>query len=293
MWCKLIESYPKFTVHFHQLSSFSIPSAQPFTLTVVWEGVDFDFLINIKPKSSHLLIIGSGAGTMANEKRVSTPYFQRHSWIHDFEDSTIFYNDPTLYFDPKLSLGWGQGSKERFYLKEIASILEVLIQKISIPTENIIFYGSSGGGFMSLILAGFMKNTIAFVNSPQTCLLKWLPVPVKHVFNHSYPKMSEKEIVEKFPERINIIHFYKHINYVPKIYYLQNAYCELDVNDHVIPFINGMREMGSDCTVNKVILDFYYDVQPGPSVLPSIGGHGAVSKQETLKYINKVKSEFN
>lgn len=288
----MLENYQKITITYDQLNAFQFPSAQPFILTVVWNGVKFDFLIRIKPKASHLLILGSGAGTMVNETRVPTPYFQRHSWINDFDDSVIYYNDPTLYLDDKLLLAWGQGTMDRFYLKDIAALLEQLIKKTQIPQKNVIFYGSSGGGFMGLILAGYIKESIALINGPQTCLTKWLKVPVQEVFKHSYPNMSEKEIMSKFPERINVIKFYQHIKYVPKIYYLQNAYCELDIVDHVIPFIEGLQKMGSGCVVNKVKFDFYYLVQPGPAVLPAIGGHGALGKEDTIKYINKMKTEF-
>jgi hypothetical protein len=286
----MLEEYPKVTIPYSQLDGFRYSSTEPFILTVEWDGVKFDFLIRIRERSSHLLILGAGAGTMANEKRVPTPYFQRHSWINDFEDSVIYYNDPTLYFSEKLPLGWGQGTKDRFYLKDIAAILEKLIEKTQIPKNKVIFYGSSGGGFMSMILAGYIKESAALANGPQTCLTKWLPYPVQQVFDFSYPGMTFAEVLSKYPDRINLIEFYKSIKYVPKIYYLQNAYCELDIKDHVIPFIEGLQKMGSGVTVNKVKFDFYYLVQPGPAVLPAIGGHGALGKIDTIKYINKVKT---
>lgn len=286
----MIEEYPKVTILYKELDGFCFTSTQPFILTVEWDGVKFDFLIRLKERSSHLLILGSGAGDMLKERRV--PYFQRNSWINDFEDSVIYYNDPTLYISEELLLGWGQGKSDRFYLKDIAAILEKLIEKTQIPKRNVIFYGSSGGGFMSMLLAGYIKESAALVNGPQTCLTKWLPYPVQQVFNYTYPGMTFEEVLNKYPDRINLIEFYKSIKYVPKIYYLQNAYCELDIKDHVIPFIEGLQKMGSGVTVNKVKFDFYYLVQPGPAKLPAIGGHGALGKLDTIKYINKVKTEF-
>lgn len=287
----VIENYPKVTIQKDQLDAFQITSTQPFLLTVDWEGVKFEFLLKVKDHSSHLLILGSGAMNYL-EKRINPPYFQRHSWINDFEDSVIYYNDPTLYLGKDLLLGWGQGTIDRFYIKEIAIVLETLIKKMQVPSKNVVFYGSSGGGFMSLILAGYIKDSVALVNGPQTCLTKWLKVPVQKVFDRSYPNMTVQQVMDTFPDRINVINFYKKQKYVPKIYYLQNAYCELDIQDHVIPFIDGLQKMGADCVVNNVKFDFYYKVEPGPAVLPRIGGHGALGKTETFKYFNKVKSEF-
>jgi hypothetical protein len=235
--------------------------------------------------------MGSGAMNYL-EKRINPPYIERHSWVNDLEDSIIYYSDPTLYLGDHLLVGWGQGTIDRFYIKDIAAILEKLIAKTQISPSNVLFYGSSAGGFMALILAGYIKESVALVNSPQTCLTKWLKTPVKQVFELSYPKLSEQEIMSLYPERINVMKFYKHIKYVPKVYYLQNAYCELDMVDHVIPFIEGLQKMGAGCVVNPVKLDLYYIVRPGPAILPAIGGHGALEKTDTIKYINKVKREF-
>ncbi|MGX6442307.1 glycosyl transferase family 2 [Neobacillus sp. K501] len=287
----MLDKFEKIKIHYNQLERFQFPSPEPFILKVQWEGVEFDFLIKMKELSSHLIILGSGAMNY-QEKRVKPPYFQRHSWIDDLEDSVIFYNDPTLYLGEELLLGWGQGTFDRFYLNDIADILEILIKKSQVPFKKVLFYGSSGGGFMSLILAGFLKDSSVLVNSPQTCLTQWLKVPVQQVFNRSYPKMSEQEIMNKFPDRVNVIKFYYQKKYVPKIFYLQNVYCELDVENHLIPFMQGLRKMGPDCVVNPVKIDLYYNVQPGPAVLPEIGGHGALGKEETINYINKIKTEL-
>lgn len=56
------------------------------------------------------------------------PYFQRHSWMNEFQDSIIYYNDPTLYLG-KVSLAWGQGTSDRFYLKDIAVLIEKFMKK--------------------------------------------------------------------------------------------------------------------------------------------------------------------
>lgn len=284
-------NYPVIAIDYHRLNSLYLPTNVPFELKIEWNGVKFEFLIKINPNSSHLLVMGSGAMNFT-ETRMKPPFYQRHSWMNDFEDSVIYYNDPTLYLDDHLLVGWGQGTKDRFYIKEIAIILEQLLNKMQIPPKNVLFYGSSAGGFMAFILAGYIKESKALVNSPQTSLAKWLPVPVQQVFDLSYPNHSFEEVLNLYPERTNVIKFYQSIMYVPKIYYLQNAYCELDIKDHLLPFIEGLQQIGQGCTVNQVKVDLYYIVQPGPAVLPALGGHGALGKIETINYINKMKTEF-
>ncbi|MBJ3792668.1 glycosyl transferase, partial [Bacillus sp. OA1] len=170
-----------------------------------WDKVTYEFLIRIKPDASNTIVFGSGAGGF-QEQPIGPPIFHRHSWMDEFEDTVIYYNDPTLYLG-KLSLGWGQGELNRFYLQDIANILEIVFAKLKVDSKNVLFYGSSGGGFMSLILAGFVKGSTALINNPQTNLLKWIPVPINLVFDLSYPNLSREEVEEKFGERINVVKF--------------------------------------------------------------------------------------
>jgi hypothetical protein len=285
----LIENYPTTNISFDQLHTLQYPSDKPFILAVEWDGIKFEFLIRIKPTSSHMFVMGSGAMNF-NEDRVKPPYFQRHSWIDDFEDSLIYYNDPTLYLGDHLLVGWGQGTKDRFYLKDIAAILDILIQKAKVPSKNVIFYGSSAGGFMSLLLAGYIKESIAFVNSPQTCLTKWIKTPVRQVLEISYPKLSQEKIIELYPERINVVEFYNKIKYVPKIYYLQNVFCEIDILGHLTPFLEGIQKIDNKSLVNRIKIDLYY--LPKKGLRRDLAGHGAVGKDETIMYLNKMKTEF-
>ena len=49
--------------------------------------------------------------------------------MDEFEDTVIYYNDPTLYLG-KLSLGWGQGELNRFYFQEIVKYFRNSICKV-------------------------------------------------------------------------------------------------------------------------------------------------------------------
>ncbi|TYR81532.1 glycosyl transferase family 2 [Priestia megaterium] len=280
----MIENYPKINIRYDQVDDVVFIKNKPFILAVEWKGVLFEFLIRLKEDSSNVIIFGSGAGAK-QEHPLGPPYFQRHSWMNEFEDSVIYYNDPTLYLG-SLSLGWGQGTKERFYLKDISSLLAKLLHCINVAPEKVLFYGSSGGGFMSLFLAGYLKGATALVNNPQTCLTKWLKTPVRNVFALSYPGLSEEEVLKTFPERINILRFFHHLHYVPPIYYLQNAACEFDITNHLIPFIEGLKNMNDDCVVNEVKVFLNYNKSQG---------HGALGKHETIAYINQapVNKPFN
>lgn len=189
---KLLDQYKKINISYEELWQMDFQTTEPFILKVDWGKVTYEFLIRIKPGASNTIVFGSGAGGF-QEQPIGPPIFHRHSWMEEFEDTVIYYNDPTLYLG-KLSLGWGQGELDRFYLQDIANILEILFTKLNIDSKNVLFYGSSGGGFMSLILAGFVKGSTVLINNPQTNLLKWIPVPINLVFDLSYPYYQEKKL---------------------------------------------------------------------------------------------------
>lgn len=275
---KLLDQYKKINISYEELWQMDFQTTEPFILKVDWDKVTYEFLIRIKPGASNTIVFGSGAGGF-QEQPIGPPVFHRHSWMEEFEDTVIYYNDPTLYLG-KLSLGWGQGEVDRFYLQDIANILEILFTKLKIDSKNVLFYGSSGGGFMSLILAGFVKGSTVLINNPQTNLLKWIPVPINLVFDLSYPGLSREEVEEKFGERINVVKFFNHIKYVPNIYFLQNFACEFDVQNHLIPFISELEQLDKDTEVNQIVIDLYFDKK---------AGHAAVGKSETIEYVKKVK----
>ncbi len=189
---KLLDQYKKINISYEELWQLDFQTTEPFILKVDWDKVTYEFLIRIKPNASNTIVFGSGAGGF-QEQPIGPPIFHRHSWMDEFEDTVIYYNDPTLYLG-KLSLGWGQGELDRFYLQDIANILEIVFTKLKIDSKNVLFYGSSGGGFMSLILAGFVKGSTAFINNPQTNLLKWIPVPINLVFDCLIQVYQEKKL---------------------------------------------------------------------------------------------------
>lgn len=275
----MMMNYEEKSIDYIELDRYEVSSStEPFVLSIDKNGVKFEFLIKLNENSDDLLVMGSGS---YDPNKMSPPVFQRHAWLNDFSQTVIIYNDPTLYLG-KITLGWGNGTVERHYLKEISEILVTLIGKLNYRYEDTFFYGSSAGGYMSLILAGFLKGTTAIANNPQTIVANFWPHPVKEMIEASYPSMTLEEALSRFPERMNVIDFYKEINYIPKINFLQNVAATRDVDKHLIPFISGLNKLSSEMFSENVRLDLYSDKEKG---------HSPVGKKETIEYINKVIDE--
>jgi hypothetical protein len=269
----LLNELLKYNSTLVDFQNFELQYNTPFLLTIKWEGVNYDFFVRLKSNSNKLIFFGNGA---YDSEKMSLPVFQRYSWVTDIEDSVIIYNDPTLYLG-KMNLGWGQGTAERFYLKELSIIMEKIISKLSIGISNVTFYGSSAGGFQSLYLAGLIKGSKALVNNPQTVIPQYYQSHVKKMYSMSYSGLEQNFIEEIYRERLDIGAFFKSINYIPEVLYIQNLACTHDVKFHLNPFWNELMDLKGDFNISRITFDFYYNLEQG---------HNPLDKVDTLKYLN-------
>ena len=114
------------TCEFNELDDIIFPKNEQFGLKIKYKGICFEFLLTIK-KSNRLLIFGSGARTKQDQVDKKRPWFNRWSW--KFNESTLYYNDPTTYFYPELTAGWGVGTKEHWILESISIIIKKISEK--------------------------------------------------------------------------------------------------------------------------------------------------------------------
>ncbi len=274
----MFANYTKKIIDFEKLEKFEIPF-EPLFLSVNYQGVTYELLVNRNHHSDKLVVFGSGA---YNAEKMKPPIFQRYSWSSEFAQSTIFYNDPTLYHGV-MNLGWGQGKEERFYLEELSAILRVMMKMMNIPSEKTLFYGSSAGGFMSLVLAGFIKGSSALVNNPQTIIPNYYQSHVNKMLKAVHPTLSRQEIMEKYQERLHILEFYKKIKFMPKITYLQNLACDDDFVKHYTPFIQGLKEMDETIFNHEVSFILYANKEHG---------HNPLDKEESIAHIRAALNQL-
>src|SRR5699024_4576952 len=212
-----------------------------------------------------------------NPEVKTPPIYMRSSWIDEIEASCIFLDDPTVHKE-NMRLGWGQGTEEHFALEEIAIILEKLFEKFKFENENIFFYGSSAGGFMSAYYSILIKGSTAIINNPQTMVLNYLAPYVKRMLNYSYGINKIEEVPENLIYRLDLVEAMKHYQSVPKrLYYLQNYSHDGDVEKHLNPFLDKLKineiEFKGLCLIN------YFNKNLG---------HNPLSKVTTLKYIHQI-----
>ncbi|ENH98082.1 hypothetical protein J416_01919 [Gracilibacillus halophilus YIM-C55.5] len=253
---------------------------EPFILSVEKKGVNFEFLIRVNKSSDKAIALGSGAYDATSD--LNPPIFQRHKWMKHFGENLIYYNDPTLYAG-QINIGWGFGDKKRHYLSEIAEIIDILLSLMGIDRKKTLFYGSSAAGYMSLMLGGFLQGSSVLVNNPQTIVWNYYDRHVNSMFKATLPKLTREQIIERYPKRLNVAEFYKDIEYVPPIRYLQNLSSTRDVDKHMNPFFSGIAGLEDRVYSQAIDLVLYANAELG---------HSPLSAKDSLYYINKTLDEM-
>ena len=267
---KTFEEYELIEKEFEDLKKQDLPKDKKIILKVKKNGTLFEFLLFLRSSSKKVLVLGSGA---FDRERIQPPIFNRHKWMDAIEESSILYNDPTLYLG-EINIGWGYGSKERHYIKEIGDILKAIYQSNELKTSGVLYFGSSAGGFTSLMLASYMKGW-AFVNNPQTDINKYFSVYVNNLKCAVYGDANIK--LEK--QRANVVEWFKYNNFVPRIHYAQNLASSHDMENHFLPFIEQIRHLNNECFNGKITTYLYSDKEKG---------HNPMDTRETMGIIRNI-----
>jgi hypothetical protein len=266
-----LETDKKYVVTLEELIDVDFPLDEPFFLLVNHEGVKYEFIIRFASDNQELIAFGSGA---YNPRKYNPPVFNRHSWINDFKQSVLYYNDPTLYNNNIITLGWGVGRHDEWYLEVIARIIGSLTHLQGIKNQDILFFGSSGGGYTSIILSTILKGSAALVNNPQIYLKKYRAGHWKNMVNACFPGLEDEIIMEKYGYRFDVTEIFGRENYIPKITYLVNINSENDFQNQLQPFLEYLNSTELFQDQIKVLL------------YPSSEGHsGVLDKSETISLI--------
>lgn len=265
--------YPVEKIKYDELEDYIIKENLLYTLEITKDNVKYEYLINRIPNNNKLIVFNNGAIVGEN---VKVPIFQRHSWAKELKASSIFCMDPTLYIND-LSVGWGVGKNNNYYLENSSLILKEIIEKINLKLENTVIYGTSAGGYLSIIMGTYLKGAKVVADNTQLILSDWF---VKHALD-SVMFYCFDNIADKLNnlERFSVIETFKKHNYVPKIYLHVNLCSNVDNSKQLVPFLKEMEQAKGLKEYNDIEVYLHYE---------ETKGHDGLSKDDALNFIYRI-----
>lgn len=261
----------EFILTMSELQTTEFPLDELFSLQINHNNVKYEFLVRFASENKNLICLGSGA---YDPKKFSPPVYSRHGWQNEFKESVIYYNDPTLYNASDLFLGWGIGKNEEWYLLVIANIIRMLASKNNIKNKDILFFGSSGGGFTAIILSTLLKNSEVIVNNPQMLCQNY--ANFNFILSRCFDNLELESILKEYKHRFDVLEMFKHENYMPQLTYIVNINSEVDFNGQFLPFINKLASLEN------------FDYRVKMLLYPNDNGHvGILDKTETIQIVEK------
>lgn len=197
------------------------------TLDIGNQFVSFFF----KPHFSRDLVILSPG---AKSKKIS-PEFQRVSYAEEIEANVIILTDPT--WDSGCRIGWMQGNSDIYFIETFVDMIKNLIEGEGF---RLIFFGSSAGGFTSLVISSYFDNSSVIAINSQVDIFKYKQKQYVRSLLLKGFSMHEEEYITVYNGRNIVINsFIK--NNLPKIYYYQNISDHDHYYNHYLLFDNIMR----------------------------------------------------
>lgn len=200
-----------------------------------------DWIIPIKYQKStsskkHIILLN---GALKDKKIY--PLYNRVTWKNRFNKSILNIYDATISLQHEMTLGWYRGTLNNPILPCIHKIIKKLQHDKNLSNEDLIFYGSSGGGWSALKLAEAYPGSTAVSINPQINILDYgikrsVDLSIKNSFNNidetTLRKLYKNEISinpQKFIPN-------KSKNVTSKFILVQNIQDTHHYNEHFIPF---------------------------------------------------------
>ncbi|UOD80458.1 hypothetical protein [Paenarthrobacter ureafaciens] len=214
------------------LSAEEIPAGQ---IEIQHEGLPIEIL-NIPADSDTTFVCFHGAA----EKDVKLPWFLGQGVTSGLPANRIFISDPSLRKSNDYNLAWYAGSKEQPALQEtLADIVRRILRATG--GYNVVFFGSSAGGYASLALSRFFPTSLALAVNPQTSISRFYSGAVERYLTQAW-ELPGKEMSE-LPATVahDLVPAYA-AGFCHTVALIQNAKDWFHIQNHQLPFVDAVGD---------------------------------------------------
>jgi hypothetical protein len=272
-------------IELNSLDQFEPVYGKSVRYQVIIDDVKFEFFTNFKENSPYMYVWGQGA---VDRQKLNPPIFQRWSWADECPYSVLIHSDSTLNLGG-INIGWCLGSEEQYYLPYHESIIRATLKAQSLSEDKLLLYGGSAGGFVSLMLGGYIQGATVVVNNPQIDITKYTDRHVTPLLDTCFNGISFTEARTKYPTRFCVWELYREKQYIPKLYYSQNILDYLHFENHFKDFVNHLPNLlvpKSASFVEKVRFNLYTKTAEGGIL------HTPFSQEESNRTLENARELF-
>ncbi|WP_145989981.1 hypothetical protein [Corynebacterium riegelii] len=220
------------------------------------------------------------------EERDPREVFQRRSWVDLLDANVLIMSDATIHPENGLRIGWAQGNGTSALEQAMAECVDYFRRSLQIENENILFFGSSAGGYQAIALHSRFNGSRFFVNNAQFDWTRYYQSYVDKVLAHSFDSISVESARRDFPLRCNVLERFLHSGSNIEGTYWLNVASRIDYKAQ-LPVLNAfmVRRAASQPNIPMDIsVDFYVDRR---------AGHMPRGKELTVARINRALSEMS
>lgn len=219
------------------LKNADFPSLSGQIFTVEKQGMALPCRLQTLPNAKRLFIMLNGA---VDRTKTPLPVFARWNWGPVLAGHVLSVCDPTLYLDERLRLGWFLGRVGHDPLELLLAVVDEVASQLGQKPENVIFYGSSGGGYAALVAASKRKIGRAIAINPQTEILGYRHQHlIKRVAEVFAPGVSAEASRSAHPLRWSALESVAEARRNGRdlrFFYAQNSVDDFHHDHHYLPF---------------------------------------------------------
>lgn len=148
---------------------------------------------------------------------------------------------------------------------------------MNIELEDTVIYGTSAGGFLSIIMGIYLKGAKVVADNTQLDVSNWAFISaVDYVMEYCFDNIGT---ALKYPERFSVVEAFTKHNYVPKIYLHVNLCSKVDNSMQLAPFLERIENMKNVTEYNNIEIILHYEEKKG---------HEGLSQDEAIEFLYKV-----
>lgn len=146
----------------------------------------------------------------------------------------LIVSDPSMLRDGEFSMAWYSGDEDFPSQKILAEFFNELVRAGGFT--RVVLFGSSGGGFASLLYSSYLSNSIAVPCVPQTNINKYYSGHVSRYRAACWPSLtSNEQLAEVICADLCELYSQPQDN---TLIYLQSAGDIFHIRNHFAPFLN-------------------------------------------------------